>query len=458
MYINPQLFGFAFARKILPITAAYIEVEIFQTNGGKNLNKIFKAVAVAVFFAVLIGFVAFVSVNAPDKDGKKFTLFKTESKQGGSSQLFAENPRFPENAEVRDLSFSASENYVKALGRTVFENGVRWFSMSGSGIEFLCDGDSVTVTCRVYNSQYISYNHRPRVIAFVNGEQKQDIVLDNESEDITLDISEYSGDCTVKLIKVSEGTYSTVGVSGISAKAKGDICPSPRGSLKIEFLGDSITCGYGLDAGNVGSFSTRTENYSETYAYLASKELGADAAAVSFSGYGVLTGFPSNGMANDYVIFKYYENALVNCDDVSAGQYWNFTANANDLVVINLGTNDASYCYTEDRRNSFVDEYKRLLSLVRLREPNAYILCVLGDMNNSLYTSIERAVSEYQDDTYDSRVKCATLSFEMGTYGSVIDGHPTKQSNALAAETLVSEIKSLGILPSESMTSDSSAW
>lgn len=414
------------------------------------MNKLFKAIAVAVFFAVLIGFVAFVSVKAPNGDGKKYTFFSGNSAQtGSSSPLFAENPRFPEDAEIRDLSFTAGETYVKPLGRTVFDNGVRWFSMSGSGIEFLCDGDSVTVTCLVYNSQYIGYSHRPRVIAFVDGEQKADVILDGESEDITLDLSAYSGDCTVKLVKASEGTYSTVGVSAISAKAKGDICPSPRGTLKIEFLGDSITCGYGLDAGNTGNFSTRTENFTETYAFLAAKELGADAAAVSFSGYGVLTGFPSHGMANDYVIFKYYENSLINCGDISAGQYWNFSGNANDLVVINLGTNDASYCYTEDRRNSFVDEYKRLLSLVRLREPNAFILCVLGDMNNSLYPSIERAVSEYRDDTYDSAVKCATLSFEMGTYGSVIDGHPTKESNVLAADTLVNEIKLLGLLPAE---------
>lgn len=423
----------------------------------KSLNKLFKAIAVAVFFAVLIGFVAFVSFNAPDNGGKKFPFFQN-SNRSTSSPLFAENPRFPEDAKVRDLSFTAGDNYVKPLGRTVFENGVRWFSMSGSGIEFLCDGDSVTITCRVYNSQYITYNHRPRVVAFVNGEQKDDVVLDGESEDITLDLSSYDGDCTVKLVKASEGTYSTVGISSISAVAKGDICPSPRGSLKIEFLGDSITCGYGLDAGASGSFSTRTENFTETYAFLAAKQLGADAAAVSFSGYGVLTGFPSNGMANDYVIFKHYENSLINCDDISAGQYWSFSGNANDLVVINLGTNDASYCYTEDRRNSFVDEYKRLLSLVRLREPGAYILCVLGDMNNSLYPSIERAVSEYRDDSYDSRVKCATLSFEMGTYGSVVDGHPTKESNVLAAETLVNEIKAIGILPAGQTESTSTVW
>ncbi|MDO4381389.1 MAG: hypothetical protein Q4D20_11020, partial [Clostridia bacterium] len=88
------------------------------------MNKLFKAIAVAVFFAVLIGFVAFVSVNAPDKNGKKFPFFQNNNRST-SSPLFAENPRFPEDAEVRNLSFTAGDNYVKPLGRTVFENGVR---------------------------------------------------------------------------------------------------------------------------------------------------------------------------------------------------------------------------------------------------------------------------------------------------------------------------------------------
>ena len=64
-------------------------------------------------------------------------------------------------------------------------------------------------------------------------------------------------------------------------------------------------------------------------------------------------------------------------------------------------------------------------------------------MNNSLYPSVERAVGEYKAETGDSFVSCSTLSFDMGTYGSAIDGHPNKQSNALAAQTLVSGLRAL---------------
>lgn len=394
--------------------------------------------AVALFFIVLVSFV-YIAVNFDF--GRLQDISHKTTGESAVTKLYAGNPRFPESAELYDLTFSPNDSFVKKVGRTYSENGTVWFSMSGSGISFLCDGDSVTVTCLVHNSYSVPYNHRPRVIILVNGEAVADEVLDEEETEITADLSFVSGDAEVQVVKVSEAMYSTVGVSEIRAHAKGDICPAPERALKIEFIGDSITAGYGLDEENPNAaFSTRTENFTETYAFLASQSLAADCYAVAFSGYGVYTGFSSNGAANDYVIFNHYNSTLSNFENAPD---WNFYDSDSDVVVINLGTNDASYCASQSTVDAFVGEYKRLLSVVRERNSKAYILCVLGDMNNSLYPAIERAVSEYQDETADFSVKCATLSFDMGTYPSAIDGHPNKDSNALAAKTLESEIRSL---------------
>lgn len=397
-----------------------------------------------VFLLAVIAAV-FLKGNAGKLENKKPFENLFPNGETTSTKLYAQNPRFPEDAEIKSLSFVAEENFVKPIGRTMFDGSVRWFSMSGSGISFLCDGNSAVITCEVFNSQYITYSHRPRVVVFVNGEKTNDVVLDSETEEITVDLTNFDGDCEVRLVKASEAMYSTVGVGKINVEAKGDICPAPERNLKIEFIGDSITCGYGLDEEGSTEFSTRTENFTETYAFLASEKLKADCYAVSFSGYGVLTGFPTNGQANDYVIFRYYDAPLVGCESLGFNPYWDFSKLENDLVVINLGTNDASYCFTEERTAAFRDEYKRLLTLVRARNPKAYILCVLGDMNNSLYPDIEQAVAEYKAEDLDPNVKCATLSFDMGTFGSVIDGHPTKQSNELAADTLTEEIKNFAL-------------
>lgn len=405
-----------------------------------------RIIAVGLFFVILICFVFIVINFDPERfeDGLNLPgIFGKDSHSSSTTKLYAGNPRFPEDAENRIISFTPNSDFVKNIGRTYFESGTLWFSMSGSGFSFLCDGESATIECLVKNSVSVPYNHRPRVLVLVNGETKADVILENERESITVDLSSVSGDAEVQLLKASESMYSTVGVDSITVNAKGDICPAPQRDIRIEFIGDSITAGYGLDEENANAaFSTRTENFSETYAYLAAKELAADCYAVAFSGYGVYTGFSSNGSANDYVIFNHYGSTLSNAADAPD---WDFSSFAPNIVVVNLGTNDASYCSTQSSIDSFVGEYKRLLGLIRQQNGSAYILCVLGDMNNSLYPAIERAAEEYKSETGDTGVKCATLSFEMGTYGSTIDGHPNKQSNALAAQTLVSELRSLPI-------------
>ena len=408
---------------------------------NKNALRI---IAVVLFFVILVCFV-FIVINFDAErfeDSRSFgNLFGNDNQSSSTTKLYAGNPRFPEDAQNRIMSFMPDSNFVKYIGRTYLENGTLWFSMSGSGFSFLCDGESATIECLVKNSSSVPYNHRPRVLVLVNGETAADVVLEGESESVTVDLSAISGDAEVQLLKASESMYSTVGVSSITANSKGDICPAPQRQMKIEFIGDSITAGYGLDEENPNAaFSTRTENFSETYAFLAAKELAADCYAVAFSGYGVFTGFSSNGAANDYVIFKHYDSTLSNSTDAPD---WDFTGFVPNVVVINLGTNDASYCSTQGSIEAFENEYKRLLYLVRQRNSKAYILCVLGDMNNSLYPSVERAAEAYKAETGDSFVSCSTLSFDMGTYGSAIDGHPNKQSNALAAQTLVSGLRAL---------------
>ena len=49
---------------------------------------------------------------------------------------------------------------------------------------------------------------------------------------------------------------------------------------------------------------------------------------------------------------------------------------------------------------------------------------------------IEEAVSDYRMETGDTLVISTPLTFQMETLGSTIDGHPNRDSNALAAQTL----------------------
>lgn len=340
----------------------------------------------------------------------------------------------------------ASDTYVKPLGRTVYDGSVRWFSMSGSGVEFDCEGQSADIQLINEKVQYTVSSHQPRAAVFVNGYLVFDGTLSNRETHVKIDLTSCGGRAIIRVVKLSESAFSYFGVGRITVVGKRPIVPTAQKQLRMEFIGDSITCGFGIDETNDNNrFSTGTENFSKTYAYLTATALDADYSAVCYSGYGVYSGYTDGSRNTSDVIFGRYENAVDNKSFDADGQtsQWDFTRYSPNLVVINLGTNDASYCRSATSRAAFVEEYKRLLYLVREKNPNAYILCVLGDMNNSMYPYIEQAVSEYRAQTGETKVDSAEIDFDMDETDIVISGHPGAESNRRAAQTLIPKIQSL---------------
>ena len=341
---------------------------------------------------------------------------------------------------LRRLTYYPTSEYVKVLGRTVYNDKSLWFSMSGSGAEFFTDGEYADVTFLCQNAGSLNYNHQPRIAVFVNSERIYDETLSENETLVHLELSDFEGQKTVSILKLSESMHSSCGISKITVYGKESIRPTEEKELKIEFIGDSITTAYGVDAINESSdFSTHTQDFTKSYAFLASQKLDADYSCVAFSGYGVYSGYSSSYRHNsENVIFKHYEKAITNTvfDSVFPLEKWNFEKFQPDIVVINLGVNDAGYCSGETRKQEFVKAYKKLLGLVRWYNKEAYILCVLGDVNNSLYPYIEQAVTEYKAETDDYLAGASLINYNMGLYGSVAHGHPTESSHISASEDL----------------------
>lgn len=118
----------------------------------------------------------------------------------------------------------------------------------------------------------------------------------------------------------------------------GELTEKPANSdLFIEFIGDSITTGYGnlypdLTGGEKDSnqASNVYQDGTKTYAYLTAKALNADYSIVAQQGIGVSSGYYPHTM------LKTYTNTCYQCGRRSD---WNFERKA-DAVIINLGTND----------------------------------------------------------------------------------------------------------------------
>lgn len=254
----------------------------------------------------------------------------------------------------------------------------------------------------------------------------------------------------VRIIKLSETAMSTCGVKAITVNAA-SIQPTPFSDRYIEFIGDSITCGYGVDDPVAGHhFSTATEDVTKAYAYKTAQALGADHSMVAISGYGIISGYTadSKNKAATQILPTYYTKLGFSCGTyqkkIAAAIQWDFTLRQPDLIVVNLGTNDDSYTLNNrERQKEFAAAYTEFLKTIRSHNPDAKILCTLGVMTDRLYPWLEKAVKDYTAETGDSNIACMRFDVQNPADGYAEDWHPTVATHDKAAQRLTETIREM---------------
>ncbi len=347
---------------------------------------------------------------------------------------------------LREYSFAATEDYVKLTGRNVRKKDVTWLVQSGSAAEFTVTGLSATLNLAGDSGIQASADHRPRYGIYVDGELLVDKTMDAETETFTLwEAGEENKTRTadVKVILLSEAANGAIGVRSVDVVASnaGAIKPAEQKELCIEFIGDSITCAYGVEGKSSSeSFKTTTENFTKSYAYLTAMQLNADYSAVCYSGHGIVSGY-SSGDKNDSAL-------LPDCYELSSkfwehSEKWDFTDSRNDVVVINLGTNDINYVGAdpENRSQEFIDGYIAFLKQVREKNPDAYIICTMGTMGGEeIYALIEQAAADYTESSGDERVMSYASATQNQADGIGSDWHPSPITQQNSAYVLADKI------------------
>ena len=168
--------------------------------------------------------------------------------------------------------------------------------------------------------------------------------------------------------------------------------PDKRPSRRSEFIGNSITCGYGVRGDSSGChFSPQTEDAGMSYAAMVSRELHADYHLVSYSGKGVVRNYGDKNITSPDPMPSLYDRIC--CYDSTLK--WNFNKWIPQAVVINLGTNDFSTEPFPDK-DVFMAGYNNLINRVRLLYPDVTIFCVSGPMIGEPCTGYIREVVEKQ--------------------------------------------------------------
>ncbi len=349
------------------------------------------------------------------------------------------------------LSLLPDSSKVKILGRTFEKNNVLYLAHSASAIEFEVEAKSLTVnlvgdvTARPYRASVVPTN-MARVSIYVNGELKETLTMDAQKKAVKILDEKKAKKAVVRIAKITESAQSYVGIKDLVLDKNGKISPLAAKDLKIEFVGDSITCGYGVEADGAGnSFTTQTENAEKAYAYLTAKALDADYSIVSYSGYGIYSGYTGDGNRNTAsLVPPVYSKVCFNYSDMSKNNIaWDFSKFQPNLVVINLGTNDDSYCKNDQKKQAYVDAYVEFLKDVRAKNPNAYIICSLGIMGDTLYPNVESVVSKYSAASGDKKVEAFHFEPHTASDGYGADWHPSAKTQSDRAAVLTAHIKSL---------------
>ena len=237
----------------------------------------------------------------------------------------------------------------------------------------------------------------------------------------------------------------------------------------IEFIGDSITAGEGT-MGDRGEDEWIPMFFSGYYNYtrMVSEIMEADYRTVSMGGWGIYCGWDNNIHCNIPSVYTKVCGLLTKTEDKLCGSLedFDFSRDPANIVVVNLGTNDysgfnqppftdsdgLSYKLSLDENGDFNEESAKkvvkagtdFLRLIRLYNPNAEILWCLGMLGNGLEPLVLRFISEYREQTGDTRVNYTALpETTEETMGSRF--HPGLIAHVNAAEVIAKKLQELGL-------------
>lgn len=262
--------------------------------------------------------------------------------------------------DCKEKSFLPNEENVKIIGRFYQKKNITWIVHSGSSLEFYITGNSANIILVGDSNIYSDIDLRPRFGIYINDKLFLDSLMNELELNIELFKNEEEKKIKVKIMLLSENRYGGIGIKNINIYSCNNlkmIEPTRKKKLSIEFIGDSMTCAYGVEGKNENEhFKTSTENYSKSYAYLVSQILNVDYSTVSYSGYGISSGYSEGGEKNSKDLVSLYYKKIGKHENYPGE--WDFEKYKNDIIFINLGANDYNYVLAnlEKRGEEFIQD------------------------------------------------------------------------------------------------------
>jgi lysophospholipase L1-like esterase len=280
--------------------------------------------------------------------------------------LFVFNTGFAVKSKVS--FYSADDSRIQYIGRVDFSNPLKpkmWASGAYVVIKFngtFCDLDinDEVIYGSVHNYLEIKVDDQPAYR----------IQLKNKENKVALAKGLRKGEHTVVICKNTEFENGYIEIVGFSCEKL--LTPPAKQKRKIEFIGDSITCGFGSDESEIKCGDKGSQWYDQHNAYMAygpisARSLNSQYHLSSVSGIGLIHSCCDKKILMPQVFDKI--NMAKN------EVHWDFNQYQPDVVTVCLGQNDG----VQDSAQ-FCSAYMKFANTLRGYYPKAKLVFLTSPM------------------------------------------------------------------------------
>lgn len=266
----------------------------------------------------------------------------------------------------------------------------------------------------------------------VDGKPMPPLALKEGVDTYTIDLGS-DGTHEVRLVKRTEPFVGTTAFRGFELP-EGKLLQAARKKRRLEFVGDSITCGFGNEGADQNEpFRPETENAYLSYAGIAARAVNADVTILAWSG---------RKMWPDNTTPEVYDRIL----PTQAEPTFAFRDPAPDAVVIHLATNDFSRVNPEE--NGWTGAYETFIRRVWGHYPKARVYVAVGSMMTDEYPKDQRALSTVRgyltrmvDRMKDRRLRLVEFDPQRIEDGIGSSWHPSVRTHQKMADCLTAALK-----------------
>lgn len=338
--------------------------------------------------------------------------------------------KLSENTVENDYTISEINTLYKTQGRTImYDKGLAMLS-SADVFEFnaVCEGE---VAVNIYaETTEDSGDTDVFFTGYVDGERcetRYHIDKDGDHK-IILAADLKKGEHSFRIVRQTEWNYGDIYITGVTLKGS-LIAPPAKKDITIEFIGDSLTTGFGnlehTAPGSVWGGEPIYHDATQAYPYMTAEALDTDLSVVAIQGIGSRCSRHSFTMNEIYNFYpRVYEK--------------DYTYNAEesvDIVVINMLANDGELRAEEKvPPKEIVSAAKELCEIVRAQHPDALIVFAPAFFYKQVSEMIETELGGAANGYYVTDIPLDTAG---------LAGHPSVEGHEKGAEALIEYLDNL---------------